>query len=81
MGLVRIPRKRKRTTGTGQGGSRGDDPGEGGPDEAAAFIAEQAKSLRALAGRHQLDVLHHLLGMTQLEAEEHVRLRSKRKLS
>ncbi|MBR0829593.1 hypothetical protein JQ596_29075 [Bradyrhizobium manausense] len=74
-------RKRKRAATAGQGGQRGDEPGEGGADEAAAFIAEQAKSLRELAGRHKLDVLHYLLGMTQLEAEEHVRLRSKRKLS
>ncbi|TPQ32946.1 hypothetical protein C2U70_20495 [Bradyrhizobium guangdongense] len=74
-------RKRKRAASSGQGRSRGDEPGEGGADEAALFIAEQAKNLRALAGRHKLTVLHYLLGMTQLEAEEHVRLRSKRKLS
>ncbi|MBR0713360.1 hypothetical protein [Bradyrhizobium liaoningense] len=73
-------RKRKRAATAGQG-ARGDEPGEGGADEAAAFIAEQAKNLRELAGRHKLDVLHYLLGMTQLEAEEHIRLRSKRKLS
>jgi hypothetical protein len=30
---------------------------------------------------HRLDVLHYLLGMTQLEADEHLRLRSKRKPS
>jgi hypothetical protein len=36
---------------------------------------------RKLAERHKLDVLHHLLGMTQLEADEHLRLRTKRRLS
>lgn len=74
-------RKRKRAATAGRGSARGDEPGEDGPDEAAAFIAEQAKHLRELAGRHKLDVLHYLLGMTQLEAEEHVRLRSKKRLS
>jgi len=56
-------------------------PEEGGPDEAAAFIGETLPSLVRLARRHQLDILLHLLAMAQLEAEEHVRLRSKRKLS
>jgi hypothetical protein len=55
--------------------------GEGGPDEAAAFIAETAANLAGLARRHKLDMLGFLLGMTQLEAEEHLRLRSKRSLS
>ncbi len=55
--------------------------GEGGPDEAAAFIAETSADLSLLARRHRLDLLGHLLRMAQLEAEEHLRLRSKRKLS
>jgi hypothetical protein len=55
--------------------------GEGGPDEAVAFIAETVADLGKLAGRHRLEILSHLLGMAQLEAEEHLRLRSKRKLS
>ena len=55
--------------------------GEGGPDEAAAFIAETAADLAGLARRHKLDMLGCLRGMTQLEAEEHLRLRSKRTLS
>ena len=38
-------------------------------------------SLADLARRHELEMLHHLLAMVQLEAEEHIRLRSKRKLS
>ena len=56
-------------------------PEEGGPDEAAAFIGETLVNLVRLARRHQLDVLLHLLAMAELEAEEHIRLRSKRKLS
>lgn len=46
-----------------------------------AFIAEQAGALRKLAERHKLGVLHYLLGMTKLEADQRLRLRSKRKLS
>ena len=62
--------------------SRTDEPdGEGGPDEAAAFIAETVAELVTLAKRHKLEILRHLLGMAQLEAEERLRLRSKRKLS
>jgi hypothetical protein len=62
--------------------SRADEPrGDGGPDEAAAFIAETTGDLARLAQRHRLDMLGHLLRMSQLEAEEHVRLRSKPKLS
>ena len=55
--------------------------GEGGPDEAVAFIAETVADLTKLAKHHRLEILNHLLGMAQLEAEEHLRLRSKRKLS
>jgi hypothetical protein len=52
-----------------------------GPDDAADFIAEMLASLARMARRQRLDVLTHLLSMAQLEAEEHVRLRSGRKLS
>ena len=82
MGLVTKPAgKRSRAGLSAQRRSRVEEPGEGGADEAVAFIAEQVAALRKLAERHKLDVLHHLLGMTQLEADEHLRLRSKRKLS
>ena len=54
---------------------------EGGPDEAVAFIAETVAELVKLAERHRLEVLSHLLGMAQLEAEERLRTRSKHKLS
>ena len=46
-----------------------------------AFIAETVADLGKLARRHKLEILSHLLGMVQLEAEERLRLRSKRKLS
>ncbi|HEX9210665.1 MAG TPA: hypothetical protein VF901_09145 [Bradyrhizobium sp.] len=76
------PGKRQARAASGaQGRSRNEEPGEGGADEAVAFIAEQVAALRKLAERHKLDVLHYLLGMTQLEADEHLRLRTKRKLS
>lgn len=75
-------RKHKPAPSAGGEASGGDDPpGEGGPDEAVAFIAETVPGLRKLAERHNLGVLHHLLGMVQLEAEERLRLRSRRKLS
>ena len=81
-GLVTKPGKKRARAASGvPEGSRHEEPGEGGADEAVAFIAEQVGALRTLAGRHKLDVLHYLLGMTKLEADEHLRLRSKRKLS
>ena len=55
--------------------------GKGGPDGAVAFIAEAVAELSKLAKRHRLEILGHLLGMAQLEAEERLRLRSKSKLS
>lgn len=82
MGSVTKPiRKRSRAASAARGRAASEEPGEGGADEAVAFIAEQVAALRALAERHKLDVLHYLLGMTRLEADEHIRLRSKRKLS
>ena len=81
-GLVTKPgKKRARAASSARRGARHDEPGEGGADEAVAFIAEQTGALRKLAERHKLAVLHNLLGMTQLEADEHLRLRTKRKLS
>nr|WP_249784393.1 MULTISPECIES: hypothetical protein [unclassified Bradyrhizobium] len=80
--LVTKPGKKRARAGSGApGGTRHEEPGEGGADEAVAFIAEQTGALRKLAERHKLDVLHYLLGMTKLEADEHLRLRTKRKLS
>lgn len=73
---------RKRTASGGSKRSSTDErDGEGGPDEAVAFIAETVAELLKLAKSHQLEVLSHLLGMVQLEAEERMRTRSKKKLS
>jgi hypothetical protein len=51
-----------------------------GTDEAVAFIAGSVAELTGLAPRLKLEILHHLLEMVQLEAEERLRYRSKRKL-
>jgi hypothetical protein len=80
--LSKAPGGRKRTASRKQTRSPTDERGgEGGPDEAVAFIAETVAELAKLAKRHRLDVLGHLLGMAQLEAEERIRTRSKRRLS
>jgi hypothetical protein len=80
--LTKTGSRRKRSSGGKDGRSRTDEPnGDGGPDEAAVFIAETVADLARLARRHRLGMLGFLLGMTQLEAEERVRLRSKQKLS
>ena len=74
-GRKRAASGRSRTSPTDQRGE------EGGPDEAVAFIAETVAELVKLAERHRLGVLVRLLEMAKMEAEERVRLRSKRKLS
>jgi hypothetical protein len=80
--LAKTKRRPKRASESAKRRSGIDEPGEeGGPDEAAGFIAETVTDLVRLARRHRLDLLGHLLRMAQLEAEEHLRLRSKRKLS
>jgi hypothetical protein len=79
--LARAGGSRKRKA-SGRGRFPDDETrGDGGPDEAAAFIAETLGDLVKLARRHQLDMLVHLLGMAKLDADEHVRLRSKHRLS
>jgi hypothetical protein len=80
--LAKTRSRRTRASESAKQHSRTGEPGgEGGPDEAAAFIAETSADLSRMARRHGLDLLGHLLRMAQLEAEEHLRLRSKRKLS
>jgi hypothetical protein len=80
--LTQKARWRTRSPAGRDGGSRTDDPVEdGGPDEAAAFIAETVADLARVARRHRLGMLVRLLEMAQMEAEERVRLRGKRKLS
>ena len=65
------PRKKKRKPVT-------KSARDGGPGEAASFIAEQVPDLARLARRHRLDVLGFLLDMSLMEAEEIVRRRGKR---
>jgi len=64
-----------------EGSPTDEPPGDGGPDEASAFIAETAAALARLARRHRLGMLVRLLEMAQMEAEDRVRLRGKRNLS
>lgn len=48
-----------------------DEPaGDGGPDEAARFIAGAVSELVLMARAHRLDMLAHVLDMAQLEADE-----------
>jgi len=80
--LTKTRGRGKRASSGKAGGSQGDEPsGEGGPDEAALFIAETVAGLAGLARRHKLGMLVRLLEMAQMEAEEYIRLRGKRKLS
>jgi hypothetical protein len=80
--LSKTTRRRTRPSQGRDEGSRTDDPAEdGGPDEAAAFIAEAVAELARVARRHRLGMLVRLLEMAQMEAEDRVRLRGKRKLS
>ncbi|MGA7805407.1 hypothetical protein [Bradyrhizobium sp.] len=50
-------------------------------EEAVTLIAETAAHLRGLARHHKLDLLSYLLAMVQLEADEHIKLLKRRKLS
>jgi len=72
---------KRGTSGKAGSSQNGEPPGDGGPDEAALFIAETVAALAILARRHDLGMLIRLLEMAQMEAEEFVRLRGKRKLS
>jgi hypothetical protein len=56
----------------------GEPAGDGGPDEAARYLAASVADLGLIARRHGLDTLGYLLDMAQLEAEEIVRLRAAR---
>ena len=53
-----------------------DEPGDGGPHEAAHYIAGAVADLAAMARRHDLGMLGYLLDMAQLEAEQQVRKRA-----
>jgi hypothetical protein len=74
-------RRRRGSSGEAGGPPNDETPGDGGPDEAALFIAETVATLAGLARRHRLGVLVRLLEMAQMEAEERIRLRGKRHLS
>ena len=52
---------------------------DGGPKEAADFIAEQLIDLARLARRHKLDTLGFLLDMSLMEAKEIARGKRTRK--
>ena len=79
--LTKTGRKRRASSGKVGGAANDEPPGDGGPDEAAIFIAETVAALAGLARRHRLVMLARLLEMTQMEAEERIRLRGKRNLS
>ena len=80
--MTKSGKRRKPPTSGGDGGPRnGDLAGDGGPDEAAAFIAETVADLARVARRHKLGMLVRLLEMAQMEAEERLRLRGKHRLS
>ena len=52
-----------------------DEPtGDGGPDEAARFIAGAVSELALMARVHRLDMLAHVLDMAQMEAEDLIRV-------
>jgi hypothetical protein len=50
-----------------------DEPGDGGPEEAARFVSASAGELAQLSRRHGLEMLAYLLEMAQMEADEIVR--------
>ena len=80
--MTKTGRRRTAASRGRDGGSRTDDPpGDGGPNEAVAFIAETVADLARVARRHDLDILVRLLEMAQMEAQERIRLRGKRNLS
>jgi hypothetical protein len=74
-------KRKKKSSPRKRSSPAGEPPGEGGPDEAASFIAETLGNLARLARSHRLDHLRYLLAVAKLEAEEHLRLRSRRRLS
>jgi hypothetical protein len=50
---------------------------DGGPDEAASYIADAVKDLAQIARRHKYDTLGFLLDMALMEAREIIRQRKK----
>lgn len=58
--------------------SNSEPVGDGGPEEAARYIATTVSDLGLIARRHGLETLGFLLDMAQMEAEEFVRLHATR---
>jgi hypothetical protein len=81
MGLNKAKRRPKRASAQEEERCWPYEAGEGGSEESARFIAETVGNLARLARRHELGLLTYLLAMTQLEAEEQVKLLRRRKLS
>lgn len=50
-----------------------EQPGDGGPGEAARFVSRSAGELALLSRRHGHAMLAYLLDMAQMEADEIVR--------
>ncbi|MEH6950298.1 hypothetical protein V4R08_02955 [Nitrobacter sp. NHB1] len=48
----------------------GESAGDGGPDEAARYLAAAVADLGLIARRHGLETLGYLLDMAQMEAED-----------
>jgi hypothetical protein len=77
---IRMRPGEEHMSATSGGSPRSQDEGappDGGPSEAASFIAEAVSDLSRMARRHGLDMLGFLLDMAQMEAEERVRRRDK----
>ena len=66
------------SSGRGPRSPAGEPPGDGGPEEAAAYIAQNLADLARLARRHRLDMLVRLLEMAQMEAQERIQPRGRR---
>ena len=60
-----MPARRNRSTET-EPKQRGED---GGPEEAAAFIAETLLNLTVICHRHRFETLGYLLDMARMEAD------------
>ena len=72
--------RKRRASGRKQA-SKDEAHTEVSPDEALALIATAVTKFGRLAQHHGFDVLDHLMAMARLEADELMRLRSRRKLS
>lgn len=58
-------------------GSSRDPPRDGGPGEAADYVAAVVVDLAVIAQRHGLETLSFLLDMAKMEAEEIARQRQR----